>query len=100
MAKNQYLNEIVPHLADKYGAAQAETLISSALKHYDAICAIPMQVPGSSFTVNNYANIIKFEQMGNPRPDRLSNLMISDDTLSFHWTLICKKGLKCFYSVD
>ena len=39
MAKNQYLNEIVPHLADKYGTAQAETLISSALKHYDAICA-------------------------------------------------------------
>ncbi len=38
--------------------------------------------------------------MDNPRADRLSNLMISDDTLSFHWTLISKKGLKCFYSAD
>ncbi len=38
-AKNQYLEEIVPHLEEKYGAEKAETVIASAWKHFEAICA-------------------------------------------------------------
>ncbi len=37
--KNQYLKEIVPHLQEKYGAEITETVIASAWKHFEAICA-------------------------------------------------------------
>lgn len=37
--KNQYLKEIVPHLKEKYGAEKATTIIASAWKHFEAICA-------------------------------------------------------------
>lgn len=37
--KNQYLKEIVPHLKEKYGAEMSGTIIASAWKHFDAICA-------------------------------------------------------------
>ncbi len=39
MAKNQYLDEIVPHLTEKYGVAKAETIITSARNHFAVICA-------------------------------------------------------------
>ena len=38
MTKNQYLDEIVLHLKERYGAAKAENLILSARNHFDAIC--------------------------------------------------------------
>lgn len=36
--KNQYLDNLVPHLKEKYGAKQAEAIITSARKHFEAIC--------------------------------------------------------------
>lgn len=36
--KNQYLDNLVPHLREKYGTTQAEAIITSARKHFEAIC--------------------------------------------------------------
>ena len=39
MTKNQYLDALVPHLKEKYGEEKAETVITSAWKHFESICA-------------------------------------------------------------
>lgn len=36
--KNQYLDNLVPHLREKYGTTQAEAIITSARKLFEAIC--------------------------------------------------------------
>lgn len=36
--KNQYLDNLVPHLREKYGTTQAEAIITSARKHFETIC--------------------------------------------------------------
>ncbi len=36
--KNQYLDNLVLHLKEKYGAEQAVAIITSARKHFEAIC--------------------------------------------------------------
>jgi len=37
--KNKYLREIAPHLKKKYGAEKADSIIASAWKRFEAICA-------------------------------------------------------------
>ena len=39
MAKNQCLDELVPHLKEKYGKEKADAIVSSARKHYETICS-------------------------------------------------------------
>lgn len=39
MKKNLYLTQIVPHLKEKYGAKKSDSIMISAWKNYDVICA-------------------------------------------------------------